>query len=37
VEKVITIETGSATREANMWKFAEETIKLFEAALREAG
>ncbi|MAF48002.1 MAG: CinA family protein [Rhodospirillales bacterium] len=37
VERVITIETGSGEREANMWRFAEETLKLFEAALKDAG
>ncbi|NQV54570.1 MAG: CinA family protein [Rhodospirillales bacterium] len=37
VDRVITIETGSADREENMWKFAKEVMVLFEAALREAG
>lgn len=37
VDKVITIETGDADREANMWRFAEAVLKTFEAALREAG
>ena len=36
VEKVATIETGSADREANMWAFAEEALKLFERAVRDA-
>ena len=37
VNKVITIETGDSDREANMWRFAEEVLKTFEAAIREAG
>ncbi len=37
VNKVITIQTGDADREANMWRFAEEVLKAFEAALLEAG
>ena len=37
VTKVITVETGDADREANMWRFTEEVLKLFEAAIREAG
>lgn len=36
VNKVITIETGDADREANMWRFAEEVLKLFEEAICEA-
>jgi nicotinamide-nucleotide amidase len=30
----ITLETGSAEREANMWRFAREALALFEAVLR---
>lgn len=37
VNKVITIETGNADREANMWRFAEAVLKTFEEAIREAG
>jgi len=37
VEAVITIETGSADREANMWTFARRAIELLEACLRKAG
>jgi PncC family amidohydrolase len=36
VERVATIQTGSSDREENMWRFAEETLKLFEAAVRAA-
>lgn len=36
VEAVITVETGSADREANMWVFARRAIDLFEACLRKA-
>jgi len=34
VEAVITVETGSADREANMWVFARRAIELLEACLR---
>ena len=34
VEAVITVETGSADREANMWVFASRAIELLEACLR---
>ncbi len=37
VERVITLETASADREANMWRFAQRAIALLEACLREAG
>ena len=37
VTKVITVETGDADREANMWRFTEEVLNLFEAAIREVG
>lgn len=37
VARAATIETRSADREANMWRFTEETLAFFEAALREAG
>jgi PncC family amidohydrolase len=33
VEAVITVETGSADREANMWAFAEHAVKLLEECL----
>jgi len=34
VDKVITLETGSADREANMWTFAERALELLESCLR---
>jgi nicotinamide-nucleotide amidase len=34
VEAVITLETGSADREANMWTFAGRALKLLEDCLR---
>ena len=37
VEKVITVETGSTDREANMWEFAKEAFNLLERCVREAG
>ncbi len=37
VEKVITVETGSTDREANMWEFAREAFNLLEECVREAG
>ena len=36
VEKVITVETGSADREANMWAFAQRAIELLTSCLRRA-
>ena len=36
VERVITLETGSDDREANMWAFTRAALELFEAALRAA-
>ena len=36
VEKVITVETGDADREANMWVFAARALALLEECLREA-
>jgi PncC family amidohydrolase len=36
VERVITLETGSVDREANMWRFTERTLAEFEDALRSA-
>ncbi|MGA8048665.1 MAG: CinA family protein [Burkholderiales bacterium] len=36
VETVITLETGSAEREANMWTFARTAIEQLEACLRKA-
>ena len=37
VEAVITMETGSTDREANMWAFARRALELLEACLRKAG
>ena len=37
VEKVITLETGSPDREANMWTFAQAALDLLEQCIREAG
>lgn len=34
VEAVITVETGSAEREANMWEFARRALELLESCLR---
>lgn len=36
LEAVITIETGSAAREANMWEFARRALELLETCLRKA-
>ena len=36
LEAVITVETGSADREANMWAFAAKAIALLESCLRKA-
>ena len=36
VEDVITVATGSADREANMWVFAQRAIDLLESCLRRA-
>ena len=36
VEKVITVETGSADREANMWAFAQRAIELLTSCLQRA-
>jgi nicotinamide-nucleotide amidase len=36
IEAAITVETGSADREANMWTFARRAIELFESCLRKA-
>jgi PncC family amidohydrolase len=35
VEAVITVETGSAGREANMWTFARKALQLLQACLRK--
>jgi nicotinamide-nucleotide amidase len=35
-ESVITLETGSADREANMWVFARRAIELLESCIRRA-
>jgi PncC family amidohydrolase len=37
VEAVITVETGSAKREANMWLFARKAIELLEMCLLKSG
>ena len=36
VEAVITVETGSADREANMWVFAHKAVELLESCIRKA-
>ena len=36
VEAVITVATGSADREANMWEFARRALELLESCLRRA-
>ena len=36
VEHAITVETGKADREANMWTFTQAALELLERALREA-
>jgi len=36
VETVITVETGSADREANMWVFAHKAVELLESCIRKA-
>ena len=35
MEAVITVETGSAEREANMWEFARRALELLESCLRK--
>jgi nicotinamide-nucleotide amidase len=35
IERVITVETGSAEREANMWAFTRAALSLFEECLRD--
>jgi len=37
VERALTLETGAADREANMWAFARAALALLEAALAEKG
>ena len=37
LEAVITVETGSAEREANMWEFARRALELLESCLRSGG
>lgn len=37
VEAVITLATGSAAREANMWRFAARAIDLLETCMRKCG
>jgi PncC family amidohydrolase len=36
VEAVITVETGSADREANMWEFTRRALQLLESCLRKS-
>jgi hypothetical protein len=36
VERVITVETGSADREANMWAFTRAALDLLTACLEES-
>jgi PncC family amidohydrolase len=36
VEAVITVETGSAEREANMWEFARRALQLLESCLQKS-
>ena len=36
VEAMITVETGSAAREANMWAFADRALKLLEECVRKS-
>lgn len=36
VEAVVTLETGSAEREANMWAFARRALDLLESCMRKA-
>jgi nicotinamide-nucleotide amidase len=36
VNAVVTIETGSAEREANMWEFARRALELLESCMRKA-
>jgi nicotinamide-nucleotide amidase len=36
VEAVLTLETGSDAREANMWAFAQRAVELLQACLRDA-
>jgi PncC family amidohydrolase len=37
LEAAITVETASAEREANMWRFAHKAAELLESCLRQAG
>jgi nicotinamide mononucleotide (NMN) deamidase PncC len=34
LEAVITVETGSAAREENMWRFAQRALELLETCMR---
>ena len=36
IERAITLETGSADREANMWTFAKAALDLLEACIKES-
>ncbi len=36
IERVITLETGNADREANMWTFAKAALELIERCVRES-
>ena len=35
LERAVTLETGSADREANMWRFTEAALELFETVVKE--
>jgi nicotinamide mononucleotide (NMN) deamidase PncC len=37
VERSMTLETGSADREANMWTFAQTALDLLESCIKEQG
>jgi nicotinamide mononucleotide (NMN) deamidase PncC len=37
VERSLTLETGSADREANMWTFAKTALDLLETCIKEQG
>jgi nicotinamide-nucleotide amidase len=37
IERSITLETGDADREANMWRFAKAALELLERCIQEAG
>ncbi len=37
IERALTVETGSAEREENMWRFATAALELLEKTVRDAG